>query len=381
MSLELIITGDFCPIGRNEKFIENLNINEVFGEFLNYISEADLSITNLESPITDSENKIDKSGPNIKLNTNTSKFLHKAGFNLVTLANNHIMDYGKEGLIDTIKKCTENSLETVGAGKNLDEARKIFYFNKNNLTIGIMNIAENEYCTTHGNYHGANPLDLVNNFYDINTAKKNCDQLIIISHGGREHYQLPTPEQKKRYRYFIDCGADIVIGHHTHTFSGYEEYSNKYIFYSLGNFIFDYKEKYQMGKWTEGFALKLNITKDKINFDIIPYYQGRKIDQRLKLLNDNEKLKFQNKLEELNKILKSDSLFIQEWDKYIKSQDIGYKANLFIQNKYIRALISRGFLPKIFFHSKEHKKVLLNLLRCESHREIMIDVLKKDFKF
>ena len=80
---------------------------------------------------------------------------------------------------------------------------------------------------------------------DIQIAKEDNDLVIVIVHGGREHYQLPTPKQRERFRFYADAGADFVVGHHTHCYSGYEIYKGKPIFYSLGNFIFDYKKKYQ----------------------------------------------------------------------------------------------------------------------------------------
>ena len=99
----------------------------------------------------------------------------------------------------------------------------------------------------------------------------------------REHYQLPTPEQRKRLRYFIDWGVDAIVAHHTHCFSGYEYYNNKPIVYSLGNFIFDYKSKYQKGLWTEGMSVILSLEADNFKVELIPHLQGRKEDSTLRI--------------------------------------------------------------------------------------------------
>lgn len=381
MSLKILITGDYCPIGRNSETIDVGSGKDIFGEFNIYTQQADISIANLEAPLTNSNKAIKKTGPNIKASTNYLKPLREIGFNAVTLANNHIMDYGVEGLKSTLETCENEALRHVGAGKNLEEARELLIFEVKSKKIAIINIAENEFCAAKKDGYGANPLNVITNHYDIKKAKKENDYVFVISHGGREHYQLPSPQLRERYRFFIDSGADAVIGHHTHCFSGYEYYNNKPIFYSLGNFIFDYKKKYQKGLWTQGFGVMLNIIQDKIDFDIIPFNQGREKDPKLSILKGEERNTFDIKLTELNTIISNDELFDEAWRNYILTQKKSYKGNLFIQNKYIRALISKGLLPEFYCHSKEHKTLLLNLLRCETHREIMIDVLKEDYEF
>lgn len=374
---KIFITGDYCPIGRNAQTIGQGEFATLFGGFENYSRSADLAITNLECPLTNSNNPIQKTGPNIKSSLNNIQPLKYAGFGLVTLANNHIMDYGPEGLQSTMEVCNKEGINYVGAGRNLDEARKPFYQNIKGKTVAILNIAENEFCTTTGEEPGANPLNTITNYYDIKEAKKHADLVILISHGGREHYNLPTPKLRERYRFFIDSGADIVVGHHTHCFSGHETYKGKNIFYSLGNFIFDYKKKYQKGLWTQGYAVLFKINDDVIDFDLIPYHQGRIDNPNLVLFDASETKVFEEKILELNTIIQNEHLFQSEWKKYIQSEKVPYKGLLLNENKYIRALKAKGIMPAIFFHSKEHQLVLLNLLKCETHREIMIDVLEE----
>ncbi len=381
MKIKLLVVGDYCPIGRNKELLEAGKDKDVFGEFNTYVEQADFAIANLEAPLTTSNKAIEKTGPNIKASVNFLKSLREIGFNAVTLANNHIMDYGEEGLKSTVKTCKKEGVSYVGAGKDLNEARKLLNFQIKDKKFAIINIAENEFCAATKEGYGANPLNIITNHYDIKKAKEENDYVLVISHGGREHYQLPSPQLRERYRFFIDSGADAVIGHHTHCFSGYEYYNNKPIFYSLGNFIFDYKKKYQKGLWTQGYGVMLKIIEDKIDFDLIPFNQGREGKSKLELLKGKEKTVFDFKIKELNAIISNDELFEKAWKNYIETQKKSYKANLFIQNKYIRALISKGLLPEFYFHSKEHKTLLLNLFRCETHKEIMIDVLKEDYEF
>jgi poly-gamma-glutamate capsule biosynthesis protein CapA/YwtB (metallophosphatase superfamily) len=378
--MKLFITGDFCPIGRNDELIHSKDYKLVFGDILNYLDSADLSITNLEAPATESTNPIIKSGPNIKVKPTTLNSLFNAGFNLVTLANNHIQDYGSIGIKDTMSYCKEYNIDFVGAGSNLAEARKPFITIIENKKIGILNFAENEFCAATSNTYGANPVNIINNHNDIVNLKKQVDYIIIIAHGGREHYQLPTPNLRERYRFYAECGADLIIGHHTHCYSGYEIHNNTPIFYSLGNFIFDYKKKYQKGLWTQGFGLEITIINDNIDFKLIPFHQGRESNPRLVLFNEEEKKEFDENIKKLNNIITNDIAFFDKWNDYLKSQKADYKGNLLIQNKFIRAAIKKGLLPKLYFHSKSHKVLLLNLFQCESHREIMIEIIKKDIE-
>lgn len=376
MELKLLFVGDYCPIGRNKNDFDSGEGDAIFGGFEKHTANADFSIANLEAPLIEQGNKIQKSGPNIKASQKSLIPLKRIGFDAVTLANNHILDYDEQGVASTIDACYKYNIKYVGAGKNLNGARKPLVISIKNKKVAILNIAENEFCAATAQSYGANPLHLINNHYDIKKAKAENDYVIVIPHGGREHYQLPSPQLKERYRFFIESGADALISHHTHCFSGYEFYKGKPIFYSLGNFIFDYKPKYQKGLWTQGYGVMLAIDDDKIDFELIPFHQGRQTDPKLQLFDENEKIMFNHKIEELNTIIKDDTLLINAWNQYVKTQQVSYKANLFVQNKYIRALQSKGIFPPIFFHSKKHKVLLENLIRCETHREITLDVLK-----
>src|SRR5690606_32678577 len=105
MEIKILISGDFCPVGRSKSNIDKEDYKTLFGGFENYSQKADLAITNLECPLTESNSPIVKTGPNIKSSINSLAALKYADFDVVTLANNHIMDYGSEGLKSTIEAC------------------------------------------------------------------------------------------------------------------------------------------------------------------------------------------------------------------------------------------------------------------------------------
>lgn len=375
--VSILITADFCPNERVTDLVETLDHHSIFNDFIDDIRSSDLSITNLECPVIDNNNisntKIKKIGPSLSTTPKAIEILKKAGFNLLTLANNHIMDYGASGLNTTIKHIKNRGIDFVGAGNNFYEARKPFYFSKNNITIGIINIAENEFSTTRGELPGANPLDNVRNYYDIQKCKENCNKIILIYHGGSEGFQYPTPRMKELFRYYIDLGVDVVISHHTHCFSGFETYKNKHIFYGLGNFVFDWKNL-RNNKWNYGYAVRLNFDNQNQNFEIIPYVQNNDIVGVHKL-NDENKKNFFYEISEINKIILDDSLLKKQFDQLISERKSEYFFALQpYNNRILNALYRRKIIPNIWNVSK--KNFLLNCIRCESHRDLIMGALK-----
>ena len=377
--LDMLITGDFCPIYRNTSKVENLDLT-IFGDLLPVIQQSSFAITNLEAPITSSNEKILKVGPNIKTNKNAAVLLKQANFKLVTTANNHILDYGEKGIKDTLSVLESLGISYVGSGKNLHEAGLPFILEQSEMKIGILNFAENEFNSAGYSSYGSNPVNPISNYYAIKRLKEQVNFIIVIAHGGREHYQLPTPKLRERYRFYVDSGADLVVGHHTHCVSGYEKWNGKYIFYSLGNFIFDFKERYRKGIWTIGMALHLKISKSEVDFNLIPFEQGKSECPTLKLITGNNLNDFNTGIENLNRIIINDRLFFDTWERQLKKEKTNYMADLTIQNRYVRAAMARKIIPFLNFHDKGHLLLLSNLLRCEAHNEIMTSVLNDLFR-
>ena len=377
--LDMLITGDFCPIYRNTSKVENLDLT-IFGDLLPVIQQSSFAITNLEAPITSSNEKILKVGPNIKTNKNAAVLLKQANFKLVTTANNHILDYGEKGIKDTLSVLESLGISYVGSGKNLHEAGLPFILEQSEMKIGILNFAENEFNSAGYSSYGSNPVNPISNYYAIKRLKEQVNFIIVIAHGGREHYQLPTPKLRERYRFYVDSGADLVVGHHTHCVSGYEKWNGKYIFYSLGNFIFDFKERYRKGIWTIGMALHLKISKSEVDFNLIPFEQGKSECPTLKLITGNNLNEFNKGIENLNRIIINDRLFFDTWERQLKKEKTNYMADLTIQNRYVRAAMARKIIPFLNFHDKGHLLLLSNLLRCEAHNEIMTSVLNYLFR-
>ena len=186
-------------------------------DIIRLFDQTDINIVNLECPVIKDHNKekITKSGPNLYTNDKVFEQLKQLNINLVTLANNHILDFGSDGLMTTIQGCQQNKIRTVGAGENLEIASNPIYINQNGIQIGIVNFCENEFSIASPTQAGANPLNIIDNLKQIQKAKANADFVFVIVHGGHEFYNLPSPRMIKQYRFFAESGADIVIGHHS----------------------------------------------------------------------------------------------------------------------------------------------------------------------
>jgi hypothetical protein len=368
---QILVTGDFCPINRISDLVLDEKFDAIFNDFLPVIKEKEFAITNLECPLATVEKKINKTGPVFKASLNTAKALSYAGFKLVTLANNHIMDYGISGLKSTMQACENDDIGFVGAGENYLEARQIYYARVGNCNVAILNFTEDEFSTTHGNYPGANPLDPIENYHDIVHAKANADYVIVIVHGGHEFYDLPSPRIKKTFRFFTDAGADAIFGHHSHYYSGFEVYNKVPIFYSLGNFVFD-SPKHSNPSFNSGFAVEL-ILGNTLTYNIIPYWQCN-LHVGIELMNGNGKELFYNNIERLNHIIADDTLLNVEFKNYCRRVSKMYSSLLEPHsNRLIHFLQNRRIFPSLL--SKRKKNLYLNLMRCDLHRDVIINLL------
>jgi poly-gamma-glutamate synthesis protein (capsule biosynthesis protein) len=224
---------------------------------------------NFEAPVEGSGKPIHKAGPVICQSKESVDILSSIGVNILNLANNHIYDYGIEGLIKTLDILSP--FTCTGAGNTVDDAFKMKTIQLHNTKIGFLSFAENGYgaiCnpeTRHG-YAWINH-DAVNNL--VADSRKKVDILIIQVHAGVEEIEIPLPEWRQRYRELVDLGASAIIGHHPHVPQGYEIYKDAPIFYSLGNFYVDLDSCDPMSN--KGIIAKLTVNHDlKINAEAMP---------------------------------------------------------------------------------------------------------------
>jgi poly-gamma-glutamate synthesis protein (capsule biosynthesis protein) len=371
-TIKILFTGDFCPHNRIEQLSKEGNYALIFNDFLREFEGNDLNITDVECPLTSSTNRIPKTGPYQFAAPHTINVLKYAHIGVAAMANNHIMDCDAAGALDTINGCNTAGIATVGIGSSAAERRKPFSTTIKGKTIALFNFTENEFIMAPGGEMGANSLHLVNNYYDITAAKKTHDVVLLLVHGGNEFYHLPSPRLKETYHFFIDIGADAVISNHTHCFSGYEVYNGKPIFYSLGNFIYDWPGKVN-ADWNKGFVVRLKIT-HTIDFDIIPLKQNNEAPGVFHL-NEAEQKGFAERLAQLNAIIGDDEKLAAAFNDYCATVKRMYES--FIEPNFgstIASLRARGFFPKLM--KKKKRLLLLNITRCEAHRDVLLNLLQ-----
>ncbi|NMC51894.1 CapA family protein [Candidatus Kuenenbacteria bacterium] len=263
--VKIIVVGDIM-LSRTveQKMIGYKDFNYPFLKTANYLERADLAFGNLETAIT--PGRIIQAGEMaFRADPKVAGVLANNNFGIVSLANNHSPNFAQTGLEDTFKYLDEEGIKYIGAGKNKEMALAPQYTEIKGIKIAWL--ARTEQLMVPDNYEaGASRAGTA--FWDkeeikkaIKDAKKQADLVFVSIHAGQEYTNKPTEKQKQFARAAIEAGAEIIIGHHPHVVQSAEKYQNKYIFYSLGNFIFD-----QM--WSretrEGLMLGLMVEKDGI---------------------------------------------------------------------------------------------------------------------
>jgi len=369
--MNLLIGGDFCI---TPAFLsDNLFDSSVIKLF----NESDYNIVNLECPITrdNSKNKILKTGPHLRCDERILNHLNDLKINAVTLANNHILDYGEQGLIDTFHALEKNNIDRVGAGNNLIEASQPFTIEKEGLKIAILNFCEHEWSIAEKNKAGANPLDIIDNVKQIQTAKATHDKLICIIHGGHEYYNLPSPRMQKQYRFYADNGADAIVGHHTHCIGGYENYKGVPIYYSLGNFLFT--KNAANPDWYIGLILEIEWKEDQLKTILHPVCQEKETF-KLYLPKEKEKENILNRVQSYAEIIQNESLLEQSWEQYISLKSREYlncwSPTSFIRNRYLKGALNK---LGIDFKNKKGLSLFLNMRRCEAHSDLSKEIINK----
>ena len=238
--MKIIIGADVVPTPSNRELFAEGNIEELIGcELQSVLKNADFRVFNLEVPLTDSENPIEKCGPNLIAPEASAYGYRMMGADLLTLANNHIMDQGTQGLEKTCAALHKQGIHYFGAGATTKEAAKPYVINQDGRKVGIYACCEHEFSVVTEKTAGANPFEPLESLDHIAELKRQCDYVIMLYHGGKEKYRYPSPYLQKVCRRMVEKGADLVVCQHSHCVGCEEKYLNGTIIYGQGNFIFD----------------------------------------------------------------------------------------------------------------------------------------------
>lgn len=303
--MKIIFTGDFSISGifldsviRKKPILDN--------KIIDIFKNSDFVHINLENPITNQDFR-KKKGSSLKAPTNVISYLKEYNINICSLANNHIMDCGESGLLDTISLLNENNIKNYGIGPY----KKYIIISDKDVSIALISS-----CSKDGPiWNGTNIAPFGFNLKEIKLiidtlkANKDIDFIIYNYHGGTEFNLVPEPKRREFFKALIDLGIDLVIGHHAHVPQGIEYINKQIIIYGLGNFCFD--TPYQRSKHYTSESYFVDLIIDKNQISIKEFCYKIDIENGIVMFNTNPNL--YNILRNANNILKNKKLYENAW--------------------------------------------------------------------
>ncbi len=241
------------------------------------IGRAQVAFGNLESPLTKRAKRLPTKGPRggsiyLKGNPDYAFILTEAGFDVLSLANNHVMDYGEQGLSDTMYYLEQEEIKHVGAGPDLAAALAPADIDVDGFVVRFLafnGVEPREYSAGAGKA-GTAPLDEGTVANAIASAKTDANLVVVSLHWGGESMAYPSSEQKRLAHRFVDAGADVILGHHPHVIQSVETYEGAVIAYSLGNFLFD--SRFPERRYSTLMVIEISRSRGILGFRLIPIY-------------------------------------------------------------------------------------------------------------
>lgn len=369
--MKINILGDFVS---NES-MQSVSVGESLSKQL---KDGAFNICNFEGPIKGFGKPIQKSGPHLFQNEDTIDWLKTYNFKLVSLANNHTMDFGNEALKKTIESL--KNIKVVGAG-NWENAYKPQIFEINDKKIVFLSMTHCEFGTLTDEYDNDNKFGAA----WINHAKINqtiqeirpsADYIIALPHAGYEYLEQPLPEWRLRYKELIDLGCDAIIATHPHIIQPTEYYKGKPIFYSLGNFFFPTQQKKDKS-WNYSLCVSIEISNTLI-FSTSPIvFSNDQID----ICSNDEFI--EHHLKKISIDFKDDNRYMQYINNICDELLYRYYPRLKEGPKKRiseRLLELKGLTIHPIDTAIENQLDLINNYRCESHRWLIARALKRKLK-
>jgi poly-gamma-glutamate synthesis protein (capsule biosynthesis protein) len=249
--------------------IESADPRYPFENFMDLLSSADIAFANLECVMASGGNPLPKKEVRFQAMPDAVKGLVEAGIDVVSLANNHSLDYGRKGLFETMDILAHSGIAYIGAGFDEVSARRPAYLRVKGYKVAFLAYSWNFFLTVKAaeGTPGVSVLIEERLRKDLLRARRWADLVVVSVHWGWEYADRPTERDRKLAHLAIDLGADLVVGHHPHVIQGVERYKNGLICYSLGNFIFDQRS----AKTRQGLILRCSFRDGKLDkAELIP---------------------------------------------------------------------------------------------------------------
>ena len=273
---------------------------------------GDIVFGNLEAVLSDkNKNMFSINSMSLRGDPKSVEGLKYAGFNILSLANNHSLEHGYEALYDTVDLLNDNNIIPLGVGREKEIARKPAVFNIKTKKIAFLGYCLRPDKTAYRSIKNKEEI-----LEDIKNVKENADYIILSLHWGDEFVQIPAPWQIDFAHKLIDNGVSIILGHHPHVLQGIEEYNGGIIAYSLGNFVFDMWQR----KERESVILKCILSENgEINKELIPVFINKSYQPEV--LYDNNAKNLLSKIDMLSlDLINGDLLNMDEKEYEIEAK-------------------------------------------------------------
>lgn len=359
----LTVAADWAPIEDYGRIMAS-EPERIYGDLLPELRSADLAVVNVEVVLGNAGSPIPKSGPNLRGPEAAVNALSAVPFHVACMANNHAMDYGREGLQHTLSVLRKAGLRTVGAGMSGAEAAEPLLLDVGGVRFGIVNCAEGEEARSLDGGPGVHGLDAGEVGAQIAGLKGSgrADVVLAVVHAGREYAPVPPPYVVDDLRRIADAGADAVVAHHPHVPQGIEVRNGVPIAYSQGNFAFYFGD--DVFYRHVGYLLHLDFAGCELaGFRLVPYLVGpggltrMTGDARRRVLED---------LRQVSEVLARPEDVLAAWDGFIDHRDTG---------AILRALERSGASARE--GSQKAALYLLNTFFTPAHREMHIRALRR----
>ena len=373
--INLLIGGDLVPTQSNASYFMDGSVENIFPQdVMRLFEEADLFAFNLETPLAEKRTPIEKEGPCFFTWTKCVEGIKKMHPSVVTLANNHILDQGEEGLYSTMRTLHDASIPFLGVGRNSQEAARPFYINVKGKTICIYGCVEHEYSCATPKHCGANAFVPFDSIDQIREASQKSDILIVLYHGGKEYYEYPSPNLQRRCRKMVEAGADVILCQHSHCIGTYEEYKNGKILYGQGNLLLDQYVKAYEKYFSSGLLIQIVIEESTVRLEFIPIMKN---GPSIRLANEEEKKKIISEIMNRTTEIQDPEFVESHFKEYVMKYGYRYSFRISRLGYIISSIDNRFFGGKIlnrnykYLMAKHRRLALENSLQCEVHNEVI----------
>ena len=338
-----------------------------------------MAVANLEAPVQTGQ-PVPKNGPNLSQTNADIQTISDLGFDLCTLANNHIMDYGPEGLQATMAACDSAEMAHVGAGNSIMDAVDSSIHSIEETQVAVFNFCAREFGVASNDRHGVAWIREPEIQSIVSETADSVDLVLVVVHGGLEYTPFPSRQWQKQLRSLVDAGADAVVCHHTHVPQGWEIYNDAPIVYSVGNFAF----KQNRPETKRGYLFELTIKNSAFSTGIVHPILNQDRIQFADPLENESYIQYLNGVSEImdnyweNKgYWQEEAIYLFE-NKYQKElRNYGNNQLLSLLQHPVRAidLLSDGKLSSTAFAQKQDLQAL-NYLQTLPHRDVIETALR-----